>query len=240
MIIQFSVGTNGANLLKDVRTVQFLLNEWREQKTLPAISVDGRFGPGTLGAIRLFQQKETHIVDGRVDPNGPALKILVSNHERSLLSFVHNNCKAILDSLDVQLGPLAAPFASELQVLSLVRRRVDALRPQVSQSTRAGATPKLLLGFRVGIPIFGAVQVIPLVLILVIFALLFMMSVIIARPALEHLAKQLQILLNAIADALRGIKKLLEDAFKADLPRAQRCQDPFRLAMALIDEIFQT
>ena len=130
MITQSSVGTNGANLLVDVRTVQFLLNNWREPKSLPAISVDGLFGPETLGAIRIFQQQETHIVDGRVDPNGLALKILVNNHERSILSYVHKNCKTILDNLDGQLRPLATSFPHELQApMSVVRMRVDALRP---------------------------------------------------------------------------------------------------------------
>lgn len=240
MVIQSSVGMNGANISKDLRTVQFLLCEWRFQKRLPLISIDGLFGQETLGAIRLFQKQETHIVDGRVDPKGPALKRLVSNHESVVRSFIHKHCTTVLVNLDGQLRRLAAPFPRDLQVpMNLVTTRIEALRPQVSQSTRIAAMPQLLLGFRIGTPTFGAVQAVPVVLILAIFALLFMMAIVIARPALEHLAKQLQILLNAIADAVRGIKKVLENAFRIDLPRAQRCQDPFRLAMALADEIIQ-
>jgi hypothetical protein len=241
MIIRASVGENGANLLGDVQTIQSLLNEWREQRRAASISVDGVVGHETLSAIRLLQKQETHIIDGRIDPGGPALKVLALSHERLVLNYVFRNCKTVLDNLDLQLRLLATPLPLQLQAsISSVKMRVNAIRPQISQPTQANVVPKLLLGFRVGSPIFGAIQVtIPLILILVIFALLFMMSIIIARPALEHLAKQLRILLNAIADALRGIKKTLEDAFKLDLPRAQKCQDPFRLAMALIDEIFQ-
>jgi preprotein translocase subunit SecD len=40
---------------------------------LPSAHRGGRaLRPETIGAIRLFQQRETHLIDGRIDPHGPA------------------------------------------------------------------------------------------------------------------------------------------------------------------------
>jgi peptidoglycan hydrolase-like protein with peptidoglycan-binding domain len=57
--------------------VQILLNVFRGLQEKPLLSVDGVAGPLTIGAIREFQEKFTSAADGRVDPNGPTLRLLV-------------------------------------------------------------------------------------------------------------------------------------------------------------------
>jgi peptidoglycan hydrolase-like protein with peptidoglycan-binding domain len=81
MPISRSVGTGGANLKKDVRYVQALLNYWRLENGRLRIKVDGLVGPVTVGAIRDFQQLRAGIVDGRVDPYGPSIKALEAAFE---------------------------------------------------------------------------------------------------------------------------------------------------------------
>jgi peptidoglycan hydrolase-like protein with peptidoglycan-binding domain len=76
MPISNSVGEGGANKVDDVVRVQSLLNQFRSQNGRTPISVDGKVGPETIGAIRDFQQATTSVVDGRVDPDGPAIKKL--------------------------------------------------------------------------------------------------------------------------------------------------------------------
>jgi peptidoglycan hydrolase-like protein with peptidoglycan-binding domain len=73
MPIQHSVGKGGVNQVDEVRLVQGLLNDWRGENNLPPIAEDGLVGPETIGAILDFQSRVTHIVDGRVDPGGPAI-----------------------------------------------------------------------------------------------------------------------------------------------------------------------
>jgi peptidoglycan hydrolase-like protein with peptidoglycan-binding domain len=80
MPIQASVGDGGVNHRGDALYVQFLLNDWRSQNGLTPIAVDGLVGPETIAAIQLFQLQVTKIVDGRVDPAGPALQNLERLH----------------------------------------------------------------------------------------------------------------------------------------------------------------
>lgn len=80
MTITKSVGTNGANERVDVTFVQKALNAHVNffKATLPQLAVDGRCGPKTIEAIRIFQKDYAGIrnPDGRVDPNGKTLRYL--------------------------------------------------------------------------------------------------------------------------------------------------------------------
>lgn len=73
MLITASVGASGVNRRDDTSLVQFLLNDWRERNGRGPVAQDGLVGPKTIAAIRDFQNTVTHIVDGRVDPAGPAM-----------------------------------------------------------------------------------------------------------------------------------------------------------------------
>jgi peptidoglycan hydrolase-like protein with peptidoglycan-binding domain len=72
------VGNGGANRADDTLAVQVALNAVPVPLGGPEapLKVDGKVGPKTVGAIRRFQQYWTKVVDGRVDPGGPTVRML--------------------------------------------------------------------------------------------------------------------------------------------------------------------
>jgi len=74
--IRFSVGEGGRNDRQDVGTVQFLLNVVRKRAGAVPLAVDGIVGPKTLAAISEFQQSNSLVVDGRVDPGNATIRML--------------------------------------------------------------------------------------------------------------------------------------------------------------------
>jgi peptidoglycan hydrolase-like protein with peptidoglycan-binding domain len=100
MSITASVGDGGVNRSDDVRGVQVLLNEWRSDNGFAAIAEDGLVGPETIGAITLFQQRVTGIVDGRVDPNGPAERQLTALFVASVLGKIAVSTLSLFDEYD--------------------------------------------------------------------------------------------------------------------------------------------
>jgi hypothetical protein len=75
LLISSSVGRGGFNAAADCRTVQTLLNAVPSALggPTPALAVDGRCGPLTIGAIGRFQGVQFNWADLRVDPGGPTL-----------------------------------------------------------------------------------------------------------------------------------------------------------------------
>jgi peptidoglycan hydrolase-like protein with peptidoglycan-binding domain len=122
-VITGSVGQGGVNNLHDVRSVQFLLNDWREANERPRVRVDGLVGPNTQLAIRDFQTNCTRVVDGRIDPSGPAIRSLCQSFATRM------SCR--LDDMDdayrglavapptaikaVQIGKTLRPFLGRFQ-----------------------------------------------------------------------------------------------------------------------------
>jgi peptidoglycan hydrolase-like protein with peptidoglycan-binding domain len=87
--LQAAVGAAPApNLVEDVRYVQLLLNDWRARNGFTPIAEDGAVGGETRGAIRVFQQEVTGIVDERVDVQGPAIGSLERLHLQSVFDAV--------------------------------------------------------------------------------------------------------------------------------------------------------
>lgn len=83
--LQAAVGAAPApNQLEDVRYVQLLLNDWRARNGFALIAEDGLVGGETRGAIRVFQQQVTGVVDERVDVQGPAIGALERLHLQSV------------------------------------------------------------------------------------------------------------------------------------------------------------
>jgi hypothetical protein len=76
--ISASVGRKGANLPKDVKTIQKLLNIQKIPGVVVPLVVDGKIGPQSITRIELFQKRVIKIAapDGRVDPDGRTLKAL--------------------------------------------------------------------------------------------------------------------------------------------------------------------
>jgi hypothetical protein len=69
-LIKGSVGFGGQNNREDVNLVQRALNEVPLAQGGPSapLGVDGLVGPKTIGAVRAFQQRNTGMADGRIDP----------------------------------------------------------------------------------------------------------------------------------------------------------------------------
>lgn len=76
-----SVGTGGRNLVPDVKLVQSLLNAVPASVGGPSVklTVDGQVGAKTIAAIRNYQQLNTKVVDGRVDPRGRMIRHMVDS-----------------------------------------------------------------------------------------------------------------------------------------------------------------
>jgi peptidoglycan hydrolase-like protein with peptidoglycan-binding domain len=74
--IRSSVGEGGRNNRQDVGIVQFLLNVVRRRDGAVPLAIDGIVGPKTLAAIREFQEGNSLIVDGRVDPDNATIRLL--------------------------------------------------------------------------------------------------------------------------------------------------------------------
>ena len=77
--ISGSVGREGDNLRRDVATVQSTLNALKPAQRR-ALSVDGRNGPRTMGAITEFQTQVCRFrkPDGRVDPGGRTWRAMMT------------------------------------------------------------------------------------------------------------------------------------------------------------------
>lgn len=82
-LINGSVGENGENNPRDVRTVQRLLNK-HIVPPLRNLSIDGIAGKNTIGAIKHFQSVvvKMRTPDGRVDPGGKTIRRLNRGPER--------------------------------------------------------------------------------------------------------------------------------------------------------------
>jgi murein DD-endopeptidase MepM/ murein hydrolase activator NlpD len=79
-----SVGLHGQNRFADVYLIQRLLNHNRPRvPDARELAVDGKVGPKTMRAIRVFQSSVVHLTfpDACVDPGGKTLKeLLLGNH----------------------------------------------------------------------------------------------------------------------------------------------------------------
>src|SRR5262249_18378455 len=78
--ISRSVGRNGANLRKDIETVQKLLNLVAVDQggAAPPFFTLGAFNQQLVSAIERFQRRHfTWMPDGRIDPDGPTIQKLV-------------------------------------------------------------------------------------------------------------------------------------------------------------------
>ena len=77
----YSVGFEGVNDKRDVRTVQQWLNR---AGASPGLITDGLCGSNTIAAIRDFQSRFMQVPDGRVDPNGRTMRELLDSPSEPL------------------------------------------------------------------------------------------------------------------------------------------------------------
>lgn len=74
-MLTWSVGKNGINNWKDVKTVQQVINLRDDlRKSLPELVVDGKMGSKTQAGINLIQSSIMLNPDGRIDPYGTTIK----------------------------------------------------------------------------------------------------------------------------------------------------------------------
>lgn len=88
LYLQSSVGWGGRNVYSDIVLIQSLLNAVPlDDGGLSAkLKVDGKVGPKTIAAIKLYQQtRKLRVVDGRIDPCGATISslgsVLVRRHQ---------------------------------------------------------------------------------------------------------------------------------------------------------------
>ena len=117
MPISNTVGAGGANEVDDVVRVQSLLNEFRARNGRTLISVDGKVGAETIGAIRDFQQAVTHVVDGRIDPDGPAITAL----EELVAPKIFEAAVLAMIAVIAEYDPRVASIHSDRTVSQVVR-----------------------------------------------------------------------------------------------------------------------
>ena len=116
-----SVGESATNSRPDVKYVQYLLTDWRLSSGGRSLAIDGIAGPLTIAAIREFQRANSGVVDGRVDPNGPAVRWLEYCH----LSHIASGIRP-LDYLGKQ--SVTPPPFGRLTVDVQAARYLDGLR----------------------------------------------------------------------------------------------------------------
>jgi peptidoglycan hydrolase-like protein with peptidoglycan-binding domain len=112
LIILGSVGRGGRNNTTDVRVVQRLLNDYIGDATR-LLKVDGIVGPKTIGAINAFQTEVTKIVDGRIDPGGPAIKKLAELHLKNAMGGINRQASSLVSLSVPQTLPLTHALLDE-------------------------------------------------------------------------------------------------------------------------------
>jgi hypothetical protein len=239
MPLSGSVGNGGTNRSPDVRIVQVVLNEWRAQNGFRPIAVDGMSGPETISAISAFQDKVTKIVDGRIDPNGPSWRALVAAHNEMVRSFIVIHSKKILDYLDENIRKSSTKLPQHIgSGLASIRADIMALGPPVIQLRRETSSRGRVLGFAAPPPVIGLVIADDVViLIIAIFVLLIMWSIIIAKPALEELVRQLLILMSKIKKFIEDTIEAIKDIARNNIRQFQKCKGLFDQLIALAAQI---
>ncbi len=119
--LKSAVGEAGTNSQPDVKYVQYLLNDWRLSNDGKPIAIDGFVGPLTTGAIREFQRAPAGVVDGRIDPNGAAIRRLEYCHISRIASTI--TPLNYLGTLSMTRPPIGGPT-----VETQANRYLDGLR----------------------------------------------------------------------------------------------------------------
>ena len=130
-VLSASVGERGTNQRSDVGLVQILLNVMRGMQNKTLLAVDGICGPLTIAAINEFQAEFASVKDGRVDPHGPTLQLLIYSY-MSILRLGAKN----LTKFPASFGTL--PFDEKIDAKELG----DVIREALADIKR-GITPML-------------------------------------------------------------------------------------------------
>jgi len=205
------------------------------------LAVDGIVGPLTIAAIEAFQKEDTRIIDGRIDRDGPTIKKLVPTYNGFIASFIIKNCRELFQSFDRQLSSSGQSLPSHFgDKYSQIRREINMLSAYFQFGTASMMLVGVSSGTRVAIvsPVIGVVIVDDItILILALFVLLFATAIIIAKPALEALLRQLIILMSKIKDMIDEIIEAIKQAAQQNLRQFQRCKALFDQIILLAAEV---
>jgi hypothetical protein len=238
MLITASVGSSGVNRRDDVALVQFLLNDWRERNGRRPITQDGLVGPKTIGAIRDFQGTVTHIVDGRVDPVGSAMRALEQLPAAESIRSVASILLTYLTQMEMEIDRLGGcPPDLRKTILQL---KTEALAAGgTSKPIPAGRGPLLAFAIRGSQPrVIGFVQTIPIILLilagitLIILAIMAVIDDIQRRNGkidpktqrwMENIADELGKKVMDLARQINDIKRRFDRCFAKLVTRSPEC-----------------
>jgi hypothetical protein len=235
MVIVSSVGRGGSNYRHDVCLIQLMLNEWRQSRHMRLLAVDGIVGSLTIAAIEDFQKAETRITDGRIDRDGPTVRKLVPMYNGFVASYIIHGCRDLFQKFDGQMSSSKRTLPSDFNSSYLeIKQQVGTLGSIASTVPVVGARAAV---FRPPV-VIGVVIVDDItILILALLVLLFAMALIIAKPAIEELVRQLIILMSKIKDMVDELIEAIKEAARQNLRQFQRCKGLFDQIMALSAQI---
>lgn len=136
-VLSASVGDRGTNQRSDVGLVQILLNVMRGMQNKTLLAVDGICGPLTIAAINEFQSEFASVKDGRVDPHGPTLQLLVYSY----MSILRLGAKG-LTKFPVSFGTM--PFDEKIDAKELgdvIREALTDIKRGITPMLRGGGGP---------------------------------------------------------------------------------------------------
>lgn len=84
--INASVGKHAANIAKDVKIIQALMNVYLRSHGLTSLVIDGKCGDNTIENIKEFQKNEVKLLlpDGRIDAGGKSFKSMLTVYKKIL------------------------------------------------------------------------------------------------------------------------------------------------------------
>jgi hypothetical protein len=235
MPITSSVGSGGVNRRADVMRVQDYLNIARQQNRLPPIAVDGIVGPETVGAITAFQNRNTRVVDGRIDPLGPTIAVL----ERSVATIVEANLRKemlqVLDDLDQQLARKGYRLPNRLDAkFQSIRQYVRSFRAGPSIATGnvstlqlaffpATSRPAIVFTAAPALAAGAAAEALMLALLATMALLVLIMLMPHISRSVEEILRKIQVLMAQLLDTVNEAVEGIEDLIRRNARAGMRC-----------------
>jgi hypothetical protein len=209
-MIASSVGRGGLNRRFDCLCVQLLLNSWLNGVGQNSIAVDGIVGRQTISTIGKYQTHNRLFSDCRVDPNGPTITMLLTEHGSHMFDCAIADLVALSASLSVDPSPQAASINRSVSRIksevNALKRLAPALPNQVVRSNSFG------IGFRP--PVIGAI-VLAVPIAALFAALLVLIAMLIYLQNLPLIQKAQRQTIRELQEAIEGLQnKIFEEAVK--------------------------
>lgn len=230
-----SVGQGGVNRPDDAKAVQRLLGDLRIAAGAVPLTIDGLVGPKTIGAILAFQQHNPGLrCDGRIDPRGPTFIRLDQVCSNLYATIAQEQGSAILR---------AAPTLPQIQFQMIssfndISVSFYELRPTVPAAGASRfASPVVNINALIGpflsrSPLLGAVQAVPLIIVLIM--ILALLVVITSNPIWQRAAREM---VKGLQDRMRLLSQKIRDAVQDIIDAIDRVIGGTRCAEVCSNEI---